>query len=374
MDIIMRKRFERFLLGLLSSRMAKQAIKLELAPKLQITECVPLTKLECNEVDDLWNCIGTKNDYRSWAFYKTHVGFNPAFVPDSLYVKYILRVLNPMRFVYCLQNKNMYPLLFADLPKPQTVMNCINGVVLGENKTFDYKYSECSNILQEGVKQVIIKPSADSCSGDGVQLLDLDSLNELELAAKFRAMGKSYICQSVVHQSTKTSQFNKSSLNTFRINTLFLHGKVSVVNIMFRHGREGAIVDNGGAGGICCGLDAEGQFTGLAFDSKLNRFEKTAFGEVYSQVKIAEVGNLVELALWSHKKYLPMMGHAAWDFALDENNKPVFIEVNLGWPGILLEQLCNNSPIYGNRTEEVIEYVISHIDRLEWTDFVGHWT
>ena len=232
----------------------------------------------------------------------------------------------------------------------------------------------CKYFSGGGVKQVIIKPSSDSCSGDGVQLLDLDSLNEQELAATFRAVGKSWICQSVVHQSTKTSQFNKSSLNTFRINSLFLHGKASVVNIMFRHGREGAIVDNGGAGGICCGLDAEGQFTGLAFDSKLNRFEKTAFGEVYSQVKIAEVGNLVELALWSHKKYLPMMGHAAWDFALDENNKPVFIEVNLGWPGILLEQLCNNSPIYGNRTEEVIEYVISHIDRLEWTDFVGHWT
>lgn len=122
-----------------------------------------------------------------------------------------------------------------------------------------------------------------------MRLLDLDSLNEQELATKFQSMGNFWICQSVVHQSAKTAQFNKSSLNTFRINTLFLNGKVSVVNIMFRHGREGAIVDNGGAGGICCGVDAEGQFTGLAFDSKLNRFKKTAFGEVYSKVKISEV-------------------------------------------------------------------------------------
>ena len=59
MDIVMRKEFEKFLLSLFSSRMAKQAIKLELAPKLQITECVPLTKLECSEVDNLWNCIPT---------------------------------------------------------------------------------------------------------------------------------------------------------------------------------------------------------------------------------------------------------------------------------------------------------------------------
>ena len=102
----MRERLENFLLELLSSRMAKQAINLELAPKLQITKCVPLTKQECNEVDDLWSCISAKKDYRSWSFYKTHLRFNPAFVPDDLYVKYMLRVLNPIRFVYCLQNKN----------------------------------------------------------------------------------------------------------------------------------------------------------------------------------------------------------------------------------------------------------------------------
>ena len=53
---------------------------------------------------------------------------------------------------YCLQNKNMYPLLFTDLPKPQTVMNCINGVVFGENKMFDYKNLNNVNVLQWGGK------------------------------------------------------------------------------------------------------------------------------------------------------------------------------------------------------------------------------
>lgn len=60
MVLVMRERLENFLLELLSSRMAKQAINLELAPKLQITKCVPLTKQECNEVDDLWSCISAK--------------------------------------------------------------------------------------------------------------------------------------------------------------------------------------------------------------------------------------------------------------------------------------------------------------------------
>ncbi len=66
------------------------------------------------------------------------------------------------------------------------------------------------------------------------------------------------------------------------------------------------------------------------------------------------------------------MGFAGWDFCLDENNNPIFIEVNLGYPSILYEQLCSVSPIFGNRTNEVYEYVGSNMHKLSWkTDFIG---
>lgn len=44
------------------------------------------------------------------------------------------------------------------------------------------------------------------------------------------------------------------------------------------------------------------------------------------------------------------------DICLDENNEPVLIEVNLLEPGILYEQLCTG-PIFGERTNEVLDYV-----------------
>ena len=38
---------------------------------------------------------------------------------------------------------------------------------------------------------------------------------------------------------------------------------------------------------------------------------------------------------------------------------PVFIEVNLGFPGIQMEQMCTG-PIFGDRTAEVVGYVKNH--------------
>ena len=79
-----------------------------------------------------------------------------------------------------------------------------------------------------------------------------------------------------------------------------------------------------------------------------------------NQTKIEEVKDLVDLAINAHRFYLPTCGFAGWDLALDSNNKPIFIEVNLGFPGIQFEQLCPATPIFEGRTQEVIDYVCKH--------------
>lgn len=44
--------------------------------------------------------------------------------------------------------------------------------------------------------------------------------------------------------------------------------------------------------------------------------------------------------------------------ALDKDGDPVLIEGNTVYPGISLEQMCSG-PIFGNRTDEVIDYLIN---------------
>ncbi|MDE5997963.1 MAG: hypothetical protein K2G77_07120 [Muribaculaceae bacterium] len=71
-------------------------------------------------------------------------------------------------------------------------------------------------------------------------------------------------------------------------------------------------------------------------------------------IRIPEFKKIEELALLLHSKieHIHIIG---WNLALDHNNDAVLIEANATWPGITIEQLCTG-PIFGDRTQEVIEY------------------
>lgn len=93
----------------------------------------------------------------------------------------------------------------------------------------------------------------------------------------------------------------------------------------------------------------------------------------YVNIRIQQVTRIIDEAVKAHTHYLPMIGHAAWDFALNESNQPLLIEVNLGWPRIMLEQLSNHKSVYGDRTLEVIEYCSKHQNNTKWQDFNESW-
>lgn len=369
----MRKKIEHHLLRLLAARMAKQADAVELMPKYTLKKFKTLTKSEKFEIDSIWKPICKKIDYRYWEVYKGMFAFSPLIIPDDIYVSKILRTLNPMRKCYCLQNKNMYPILYKELHMPVTLINCIGGVAFDANNN----KLENTQILKtlkhrSADNRLILKPSSDSCSGNGVSILDLN--NESDCKLKMQQVGPNYVIQEIVHQSKKTKRFNPTSLNTFRINTLNLNGQITVENIMFRHGSYQSIVDNSGAGGICVGFNTNGKAIGNAIDALLNEYEFTPFGEKYSDLEIPELSLISETAVRAHQNFLPMMAHAAWDFALNDKDEPIFIEINLGWPGIMTEQLSSYRPIFGNRVQEVINFAIENQSKMSFTDFIGHWT
>lgn len=369
----MREKIETGLSAVLSARMSRQANAVELIPKYRLGKNATLLQSEKAEIDRIWKPISPKINYRYWELYKGVFPFSPMLMPDDIYVRKILRVLNPIRKCYCLHNKNMYPILYRDLRMPATLINCIDGKAYDADNCL-VESGSILRMLKEktGESKLILKPSADSCSGDGVTILDLK--DEEKCIRQISHIGGNYVIQELLQQSEKTKRFNPSSLNTFRVNTLNLNGNVTVENIMFRHGRGNSIVDNAGAGGVCVGFNPKGVVVGKAIDADLIEYELTPFGLKYSELEIPELQNICAVAVWAHQRYMPMLGHAAWDFALDENDEPIFIEVNLGWPGIMTEQLSSCRPIFGERTQEVLEYSIANQERMSFEDFMGHWT
>ena len=357
------------LLQILSKRMGKAATRAELYSKSKDMKLPELTVAEKEAVSVFWK--GYPINWRYWKFYKKAGCFSADLVPDDLYTRFILRVLNPLCYSQSLHVKNLYPIFFTALEQPKVLINRIGGVSY-DSKQNILSEKEALHILKS-VDKLIIKPTSGSCGGDGIKIVSPHSCSVEDISNILKDYGHSYICQEILEQSELTAQFNRTSLNTFRINTLNLNGKITVENIMFRHGRNNSIVDNFGLGGVCCGVNNDGTFIGRAIDASLNNYDKTPFGVSYCDIAIPETSIIVDYAIRAHRQYLPMIGHAAWDFALSETNNPVFIEVNLGWPGLVSEQLSSGRSIFNDRVDEVLAYAQKYYGNLRFTDFLGNW-
>ncbi len=323
-----------------------------------------LTADEKRQIDNRRNLCGirTKPTYKYWELYKTFCGFDPDFIADDDYIPLIIRSLNPNPYYHSYEYKGTYSIYFRGLHQPRTILSSISGIWYDAEMNVVGKSEKEVERLFEQEEEFIIKPTMGTSSGKGV--VKLNAQKENELFAKLSLYGKNFICQSVVKQSHRTARFNQSSLNTFRFSSLNINGRCSVVNRLFRHGQSGFCCDNGGAGGTMIGIDDTGQFSAYGMNKSLKKTDKSATGIKYADVKIEGFADLINFVENVHRKYLPNMGFVGWDFALDDQDEPVFIECNLAFPGIMFEQICSSSPIFAERTEEVYAYTKERIGNL----------
>lgn len=163
-----------------------------------------------------------------------------------------------------------------------------------------------------------------------------------------------FVIQKKIVQSEFTAQFNETSVNTFRIVTLFINNKVSLCYGVLKLGSPGRIVDNGANGGLWVGIDKDGKLNEWGTDFKL-QFSTNHNGVLLKDKVIPNYQAIVDLAFKAHM-HIPTCGLVAWDIALDLNNDPLLIEANLWWPSTSYGEICNG-PAFGDRTDEVIDFV-----------------
>ena len=138
-----------------------------------------------------------------------------------------------------------------------------------------------------------------------------------------------------------------------------LNGKFSVLSRTLKTGAKDAKIDNigtKGEGGIIVGIDAEGQLNKYGITKDGRKTELSSCGEIFE--KHCLHNEIIKIDKFTEElhKHCPFCAIIGWDICLDEYDNPLLIEVNLLEPGILYEQLCTG-PIFGERTEEVLNYV-----------------
>lgn len=313
-----------------------------------------LTKEEIQKIKLEWRSItNSKKFFKAHRFYKKIHGFDSRYLTMPIYDPLIIRKLNPFQDACVFVNKGFFDVFFADLKQPELYIKRIDDHYFDSKSTLITE-DEAITILSNKA-QFIIKPSANSHGGAGIKLIRGEK-TQSELKSLVTVYKGDFIVQEIVDQHPDTAKFNPESLNTIRIISLFINGRVTILKSALRCGQNGAEVDNATSGGLMINIKDGGFLEDFGVDSRFEKIYETYNGIKFSGQRIVDFSKLEEIVLLNHPKLYPTLHLIAWDFAINSNGEPAFIEGNTKVPGIFWIQLCGG-PIFGERTQEVIEYV-----------------
>lgn len=341
-------------------RLRKELKRLEdkIHDRVVASDCPALSMAELDEINSFWRPY-IKHEVGA-NFYRLLVKNYPPhtlncqlheFINEQIIYPFMIEKLNPPYYAKVLANKGLYNIIFKGVRRPYEVTYNCAGCYYdnnGSNITFD----ECVHLIFQEKSNLIIKASTDTYGGFGVKIFNSsDKQNVIDI---LKSYNKDFVIQRFIKQSDQTSIFNPTSLNTFRVTSLLLNGKCTVLNICMRCGGKGAKVDNASSGGVMVGVNFDGSFTNAATYKNLG-IKQSECGVVFAEHKIDKIEDIIRFVEQLHYR-VPYCAFVGWDICLDEGNNPVFIEGNMSCPGVDLEQICTGNPIFGDRLQEVLDY------------------
>lgn len=294
---------------------------------------------------------------------------NPRLVPTYIWYNVVLPHICGYMEGRIYSDKGMCAELFHDCKRPYEPVRRVNGSYIGADRKLLTSEQACALLKGYG-QPLLVKASINSLQGRSVRLLQEmtpEMFREVE-----QQYGTDFVFQQPVRQSAQTARFHPASVNTFRITTLLLNGRFSILSSNMRFGSGGSLVDNMGAGtGFFIGVFADGQVSPIAMGKYCVRNQ---FGDCcsLSSISIPAITKVHAFAEKLHR-HLPACSVVGWDIALDNHDEPILIEANAGNCSILHEQLTY-APLFGDRFEEIMEFAVnSRVRKHVGSDMVLRW-
>lgn len=317
----------------------------------------PLTKEEILEVRKHWKGINLSEKLiEEHRLYKKIHGFDPRYLTMPIYDPLIIRKLNPFQDASVFVNKGLFDILFSDLKQPKYYIKKIRDNYFNSNAELISESDAVEILLEQN--SFVIKPSINSHGGDGIKLIR-NKLRHDEIKSLLSGYKSDLIVQEIVEQHIDTAKFNPNSLNTIRILTLLINGEVTILKSALRCGQNGAEVDNATSGGLMIKIRKDGTLEDFGIDSRFEKIYAASNGVKIADNRISDYYKLEKIVKEGHPKYYPSLHIIAWDFAIDINGHPIFIEGNTKVPGIFWIQMCGG-PIFGDLTDKVIKYILNN--------------
>jgi len=329
--------------------------------KSQYSDCI-LTEQEKQALDDFWkDAYGRKIPDRWHRLYKSFsTKFDEKFFPAYLYSIYLEEKLNPWSYCKVLSDKNLLNTLFSDsVSCPDIYAMVCNGLCMGKDQVV-CSYEELIQQLRD-IGRVVIKETVGSSSGKGVQICDfsdgIDKRSGQSVEEVISMFYPNFNVQKCIEQSDEISNIYAESLNTFRVITYIANDNIHCAPLAMRIGRGGNTVDNIHSGGLVIGVENDGNLKEFAYLESGERFSRHPdTGFEFAGYKIHGADKLIEKALKLHAK-VPQLGIISWDFAIDKNQEPVLIEMNLRGQSVWFVQMVHGKGIFGENTKYMIDLV-----------------
>lgn len=304
-------------------------------------------------------------DYRLFSHF---IGENPNIVPEYVLHNIIEPVFLPRAYQQFYNDKNMYDKLLPKEFLAESLFRCIDGICCDG----DYRVlSNCDDklLLELCTKydRIIIKPTRDTGNGSRILLyqkqgtcyLPIEHEQDFSIKNLTAYYEGNFVIQECLKQSSFTSQFNPTSVNTFRVFTYksVKTNDVHVLGIVFRMGKANTFVDNNHAGGKYIGVFHDGSFANpCVFDQYGNTYN-TFNGIDFSKTKFIVPD--FEVVLNFSKTVAEHIFHNRTldlDVMIDSKGNCKLVEFNVDMCSPWLYQFTTG-PVYGDYTDEVIEYI-----------------
>lgn len=331
--------------------------------RVKIYSSFELTKAQKKEIDDLYvNNYGEKIPYTWHKHFSAFTGkFDKYYFPELLFIPefeyFMNKSANNVHKTF--EDKNIIPMFanFTDCKIPQTLFSSSLGVIQDANHNIVSK-----GFIQKNLQgECFIKPSVDTCSGVGCQVLDvengIDKLSGATLESILTEKGQNWVIQERLKCHKSISDVYANSVNTFRILTYIWKDEICNVPVIMRIGQGGGNLDNAHAGGMFIAISDEGVLHKTAFTEFNQSFKEHPDTKIkFEGYKIDLFPKVLEKAKQMHS-LIPQIGCISWDFTLTKDGEPCLIEMNTSGGSIWFFQMAHGCGPFGNKTPEILRWM-----------------
>ena len=297
-------------------------------------------------------------------FHRWYTGVNgiedEKYIPEDFFYHKILKHYNDLDLVKAYSDKSMYKKMFPNILQPETVVMNVNGMFYDEN--YNLINLEKASELVKRMNSYVIKPTIDSGGGKNVKIVHNDIEQKYNIEKIFNEYKKDFIIQKPLKQCKELEDIHKKSINTIRVISMLENGKVTILSSVLRMGIDDSFVDNESSGGINCGINDDGTLSDKAYDASGKIYNKHPQGFEFKNGIVPSYNEIINIIKKEHMK-LPYFGLISWDFAINQEEEPIMIEINLSWEGLNFHQL-HHGPLFGGRTTEILQKVIQKSERI----------